>query len=334
MRAAFIRETGPAENLCVDQLPDPQPVGSEVLVRVSVAALNPVDTYLRSGAIPMELPLPYVVGCDLAGRVEAVGPDVTRLQPGMRVWGSNQGLLGRQGTFAEYAAVDEQWLYETPEGVSDEQAAATSLVGITARLGLVEEANVQPGETVLVNGGGGAVGTTVIQVARALGARVIATTSSDVKAAYCRELGCEATINYRTEDLAARARELFPDGLDVWWETSRSPNFDAVFDALASGGRMVVMAGRDARPEFPVGPFYANCLKLFGFVMFLAPAEAQARAAADINRWLAEGILETRIARIATLEETAELHRAQEENTLAAKGNVAGKLLVRVRVEE
>ena len=330
MRAAFIREIGPAENLCVDQLPDPQPTGSEVLVRVSTASVNPVDTYLRSGAIAMELPMPYIVGCDLAGTVEAVGPEATRLQPGMRVWGSNQAVLGRQGTSAELATVDEQWLYETPEGVSDEQAAATALVGITAHLGLVEEANVQSGESVLVNGGGGAVGSTVIQMARALGARVIATTSSEEKASACREHGAEEVINYRSEDVQARVRELLPEGVDVWWETSRSPDFDTALGAMARGGRMILMAGRDARPEFPVGPFYANSLKLMGFVMFMAPAEAQARAAADINRWLAAGKLQTRIDRIAPLAEIADLHRAQEDNTIAGGGNVTGKLLVKV----
>ena len=110
-------------------------------------------TYIRSGAVKMELPLPFVIGCDLAGTVERCGPDVQRLKPGMRVWGSNQGLMGRQGTFAEYAAVDEAWLYPTPDGVSDQQAAAGALVGITAHLGLVRCAKLAAGETMFVNGG-------------------------------------------------------------------------------------------------------------------------------------------------------------------------------------
>ena len=328
MRAAFVRQTGPAETIVVDQLPDPEPHGAEALVRVAAAAVNPVDTYLRAGAIAMDLPLPYIVGCDLAGTVEAVGPDVKRLRPGMRVWGSNQGLLGRQGTFAELAVVDEQWLYPTPDSVSDQQAAASALVGITAHLGLVAEAQLQAGETVLVSGGSGAVGSTVIQMAAALGAHVVAATSSDEKAAYCRELGAEQTINYRHGDVAAQVRSVAPDGVDLWWETSRAPDFDAACGSLRRGGRIVLMAGRDARPEFPVGPFYANCLKLFGFVMFLARAELQARAAKDINGWLVEGQLNTRIDRVARLEETPDLHRMQEQNTLAGEATVRGKLVV------
>ena len=102
-----------------------------------------------------DLPRPFIVGCDLAGTVEAVGPDVTRYQPGDRVWGSNQGLLGRQGTFAEYAVVDECWLYGTPEEVTDQQAAAVALVGITAHLGTFHRADLKTGEVVFVNGGTG-----------------------------------------------------------------------------------------------------------------------------------------------------------------------------------
>lgn len=330
MRAALIRETGPPENIRIEDVSEPQPSGSEVAVRVACAAVNPIDTYIRSGAIAMELPLPYIVGSDLAGVVEAVGPDVVELRPGMRVWGSNQGLMGRQGTFAEVIAVDQRWLYPIPDGVSDEQAAASALVGITARLGLVDEANLQAGETLLVSGGSGAVGSTVIQIARAMGARVLATTSSDAKAAACRDFGADAAIDYRREDVAQRLQELAPDGVDVWWETSRLPDFDVALAALKRQGRMVLMAGRDARPEFPVGLFYANCLKLYGFVMFLATAEAQAQAAADVNRWLQEGKLTTRVDRVESLDDAAQLHQLQESNTLGQDGSVAGKLVVKI----
>ena len=95
-------------------------------MRVRACAVNPIDTYVRSGAVAMPLPFPFIPGCDLAGEVVAVGADVAGLRPGMRVWGSNQGLLGRQGTCAELAAVDDRWLYPTPDGVSDVDAAAAA----------------------------------------------------------------------------------------------------------------------------------------------------------------------------------------------------------------
>src|SRR5688500_5562802 len=204
MKAAYINQTGPPENIIVGDLPTPVPSGNEVLVRVRAAALTPIDTYLRRGTAKMDLPQPFIVGCDLAGTVEMVGLSATRFQVGDRVWGSNQGLLGRQGTFAEYATLDENWLYPTPSSVSDEAAAASALVGITAHLGLVRDVKLQTGETLFVNGGTGGVGSMVVQISKALGARVITTAGNDDKVKAARELGAELAINYKTEDVPAR----------------------------------------------------------------------------------------------------------------------------------
>src|SRR6516162_6070226 len=119
MKAAFFERTGGPEVIQFGELPRPEPKQGEALVRVGAAALNPIDTYIRAGAVKMSLPNPFIPGCDLAGTVEGVGPGVERFQVGDHVWGSNQGLLGRQGTFAEYACVHEDWLYPTPIGISD-----------------------------------------------------------------------------------------------------------------------------------------------------------------------------------------------------------------------
>jgi NADPH2:quinone reductase len=300
-----------------------------VLVQVAAAAVNPVDTYIRSGTISMALPRPFIVGCDLAGIVTKLGPDATQFRVGDRVWGSNQGLLGRQGTFAEFAAVDECWLYPTPADVSDEEAAACSLVGITAHLGLVRDARLQSGETLFVNGGTGGVGSMVVQMARAIGARVVTTAGSDEKVAACRELGAELAINYKTEDVAARVKEFAPEGVNLWWETLREPNFDQTVELLAPRGRMVLMAGRDARPPFPVGPFYVKGCQLFGFAMFNATPDEQRAAGDDINRWLAVGKIKPRIDRVLPLAEAAAAHRLQEESTVGKSGTLAGKIVIR-----
>ncbi len=329
MRAAYIREPGPADAIIVGELPDPEPTDTQVLVQVTAAALNPVDTYVRSGMIAMPLPLPFVVGCDLAGTVAKVGSNVRSLKVGDRVWGTNQGLLGRQGTFAQLAAVEECWLYPTPPGVTDEDAAAVSLVAITAHLGLVRDAALQPGETVFVNGGSGGVGSTVIQMAKALGGRVIATAGSDAKLATCRQLGAEQAIHYRNDDVAQRARDFAPQGVDVWWETTREPNLERIVDLLAERGRIVLMAGREARPEFPVGPFYVKGCRMYGFAMFKATPEEQRAAAEDINRWLSQGKLRPQIDRVVPLEETAAMHQLQEDNTIGGAGTLAGKIVVR-----
>ncbi|MEX0585602.1 MAG: NADPH:quinone reductase, partial [Pirellulales bacterium] len=316
MKAAYIEQTGPASNIRYSELPQPTPTGSQVLVKIGAVAVNPVDTYIRAGAIKFELPMPFVVGCDLAGTVDAVGPAAKTLKKGQRVWGSNQGLLGRQGTFAEYAAVDEQWLYPTPEGVSDADAAAGALVGITAHLGLFRDAKLKAGEIVFVNGGTGGVGSTVVQMARAVGARAIATCGSDEKCAAARELGAALAINYKMQDVMAEVKKFAPQGVNVFWETLRQPDFERSVEMLAQRGRMVLMAGRDARPIFPVGPFYVKGCSLHGFVMFMATPEEQARAAADINRWLAEGKFRPRIDRVMPLSATARAHELQEGSTV------------------
>ena len=328
MKAAFIRETGPASNITCGDLPTPEPKGAEVLVRVGAVSVNPIDTYIRAGGIKMNIPLPYIIGCDLAGTVEKVGPDARRFRAGDRVWGSNQSLFGRQGSFAEYAAVDEGWLYPTPDGVSDEQAAAVALVGITAHLGLFR-ASLKAGETLFVNGGSGGVGSTVVQMAKALGARVATVGGSADKVAACKTLGADAAWNYRTDEVDALLKEFAPSGVNVWWETLREANFDRTVGHLAMRGRMVLMAGRDARPVFPVGPFYVKDGTLIGFAMFNAPQDEQRRAADDINRWLATGKLKPRIDRVLPLAEAAAAHQLQQDNTLEKHGTLAGKIVLK-----
>ncbi len=330
MRAAYLHETGPAEVIHFGDLPDPvAPTGSQLRIRVRAVALNPIDTYVRSGLVPMDLPKPFIVGCDFAGVVEATGPAATLFKKGDRVWGSNQGLLGRQGTFAELINVDEAWAYATPANVTDEQAAAGALVGITAHLGLVREAGLRAGETIFVNGGSGGVGSTVVQLARALGARVLCSAGSEEKAAACRALGAEAVILYRTQDVKTELKRLAPAGVQVWWETTREPDFDVAVASLAARGRMILMAGREARPAFPVGPFYVKGCSLRGFVMFAAPPDEQRAAAQDLGRWLASGQFQPRIDRVLPLSETAAAHRVQEDNTIRRTGAVAGKIVLR-----
>jgi len=329
MKAAYINKTGPPENIQYGDLPAPGPGPTQCLVKVSAVALNPVDTYIRGGAIQMPLPSPFIVGCDLAGTVAEVGPGVTRFEPGDRVWGSNQGLLGRQGTFAEYCAVDECWLYPTPDGVADELAAASALVGITAHLGLVRDAKLEKGETIFVNGGSGGVGSTVVQISKAIGARVVATAGSDKKVELCRRLGADLVINYKTQNVEVELKKIAPAGVNVWWETQREPNFDEAVGALSARGRMILMAGREARPPFPVGPFYVKGCSLHGFAVFMANQEEQEDAADDINRWLAEGKLKANIDRVMPLSQTAEAHRLQEENTIGKSGTLAGKIVLK-----
>jgi NADPH2:quinone reductase len=276
----------------------------------------------------MELPKPFIPGCDLAGVVESVGPGVTRYIPGDRVWGSNQGLLGRQGTAAELICVHEEWLYPIPDGVSDESAAAGALTGITAHLGLYQKANLQPGETVFVNGGTGGVGSMVVQLARAHDAQVFTTVGSEEKVILVRQWG-GTPINYKTEDVAARIHELTDGkGVDVWYETQREPQFLKIVERMAPRGRIIIIAGRTAHPIFPVGPFYVKGLSLFGFAMFNATQAEQRACAEDINQGLAAGKIQPPVGKVFSLAQAAEAHRFLEENTLGKAGTLVGKVLL------
>ena len=328
MKAALIHEVGPPENIRIEEIAKPNPEKNEVLVRVGAVSVNPIDTYIRGGANYFPLPSPYIVGCDLAGTVVERGEEVTQFSVGDRVWGSNQGIFGRQGTFAEYVSVDADWLYRIPDGVSDETAAAQALVGITAHLGLFWRGALQPGEIVMVNGGSGAVGSTVIQMARAHGAKVIATAGNQEKLDACRDWGAQCVIDYHQSDIAEQVQRFAPEGVDLLWDTTREPNLDRSVGMLARFGRMILMAGRDARPAFPVGPFYSKSCSLHGLVMFAASAEQQRVCGDAISRDLATGSLVPRIDRVLPLSAAAEAHQAQEHATVHRGGGLFGKIVL------
>jgi NADPH:quinone reductase len=329
VKAAFIEATGAPDVIRYGDLPKPTPKDGENLVRVAAVAVNPIDTYIRAGAVNMPLPKPFIIGCDLAGTVETVGPGAKRFKAGDRVWGSNQGLLGRQGTFAEYVCVHEDWLYPTPAGVSDQDAVAVALTGITAHLGLFRRAATQPGDFVFVNGGTGGVGSMVVQMTKAAGAKVITTVGSPEKMKLCASWGADGVINYKTDDVPELVRKFTNGkGVNVWFETQREPDFLKTVPLMARRGRIVVIAGRQAQPIFPVGPFYANDVSLFGFAMFNASPQEQRHGADDINRWLSEKKLHAVIGRTLPLAEAAVAHRLQEENTLHKLGTLAGKIVL------
>jgi NADPH:quinone reductase len=330
MKAAFINETGPPEVIQYGDVPDPKPSPNQCLVKVAAVDVNPIDVYVRAGMIPAKINFPFIIGRDLAGVVVEAGTQVKGLKVGDRVWASNLGFAGRQGASAEFSAVDEDWLYPIPDGVSDEQIVAMSLVGITAHLGLVQRAKLQSGEILFVNGGTGGVGSAVLQMGKILGARVIATAGSDEKVSECRKLGTDLAINYKTHDVDAEIKTFAPNGVNVWWETLREPNFERTIPLLSMRGRMILMAGRDARPAFPVGQFYTRDCSIYGFAMFNStPAEACA-AAQDINRWMAEGKLKARIDRVLPLSKAVEAHRLQEDSTIGKSGALAGKIVLKI----
>jgi NADPH:quinone reductase len=329
MKAAYITQTGTPDVITYGDLPTPKPTRRQCLIKVAAVDVNPIDVYVRNGAIPVKLSFPFILGRDLAGTVVEAGAGVKDFKVGDRVWATSQGSDGRAGTFAEFASVDHRWLHPIPEGVSDDDIVALSLVGVTSQLGLTRYANLKSGEVLFINGGSGGVGSCVVQMAKILGARVITSAGTDEKVAACRDLGADLAINYKTQDVAAAIKGFAPDGVNVWWETVREPDFDRTVSLLALRGRMVLMAGREARPPFPVGPFYVKDCSLHGFAMFNANSREQRAAANSINRWVSEGKLRARIDRVLPLSEAAQAHRLQEESTVNKTGALAGKVVLK-----
>jgi NADPH2:quinone reductase len=154
------------------------------------------------------------------------------------------------------------------------------------------------------------------------GARVITTAGSPEKAQQCKALGADQVIEYRKEELTEALKRMAPGGVDLFWETLREPDFELAVAAMAPRGTLVLMAGRDARPPFPVGPFYVKECKLTGFAMFQAPPEFQRQAANQIAH------LVPRIDRTLPLSQAQLGHRLQEENTVGKSGALAGKIVL------
>lgn len=329
MKAAVIHAPGPAACLNIEQVQTPAINDHQVLVKVEASAVNPIDTYIRSGAVAVDLPDPWIPGCDFAGIIAECGSAVTEFSVGQKVWGSNQGLFGNQGTLAEFVAVDQHWLYHRPDNVPADVCAAASLTGITAHLGLFQHAKLQSEETVFVNGGTGGVGSMVVQLAKSAGAKVITTAGSDEKCQLAAELGADVAINYRAKNVV-EAIEAQGDEIDVWFETLRNPNPAITIPLMAKRGRYVVMAGREAQPEIPIGPFYVKNLSMLGFAMFNATPNEQQVCANDINRLLGDGELKPIIGATFSLNEAAQAHQLQEDATLNSSTTLTGKIVVKM----
>jgi NADPH:quinone reductase-like Zn-dependent oxidoreductase len=314
MRAAYITELGPPENIRVGELPMPEVGASDVLVQTRALAVNYVDTLIRSGRYKTPTPFPFVIGRDLAGAVVAVGNAVDRFRVGDLVWCNSLGHRGRQGSFAEYASVPQDRLYALPHGTDPVDAVALLHAAATAYLGLFREARLRFGETVLVSGAGGAVGSAAVQLASASGARVIATARADDHA-WCRSSGAADVFDYRDPDLWPRVASAAPRGIDVFFETSRHFAFDRTLPRLAHRGRFILITGIGATLPVPLEALYLRDASLRGFVISNASAAELADAASAINEGMARGLLRVRIGTRLPLAESAQAHRLMEQGT-------------------
>ncbi len=241
MRAAVVTRRGPPEVLELREVADPVITrADQLLVRLAATSVNPIDTYLRGGVVPIPMRSPFILGGDGCGVVEAVGAGVRAFAVGERVFGLRPYITGR-GCYAELAIFRERALARAPEGFSDEELASVPLVGLTARQALVDIAALQAGERVLIHGGSGGVGSFAVQLAKALGAVVYAT-ASPRNHDFVAGLGADEVLDYR----AGEHRRL--GELDVVFDTIGAYYRDS-FGQLRRGGRFIstTMLGDDER---------------------------------------------------------------------------------------
>ncbi|MGA8115522.1 MAG: NADP-dependent oxidoreductase [Actinocatenispora sp.] len=237
MRAVTQRSFGGPEVLEVTELDRPQPLPSEVLVRVRASAVNPVDALIRSGAYGSLSQSPFVLGWDISGVVEEVVPGVNRFRPGDQVFG--MPFFPRPaGGYAEYVAAPSRQLARKPAGLDHEHAAALPLAGLTAWQSLVDVAGIRAGQRVLIHGGGGGVGHLAVQIARSFDAHVIATASAS-KHEFVRDLGADEVIDYRTTDFTDVVRDV-----DVVLETVGGGYADRSLRSLRPGGLLITIVDR------------------------------------------------------------------------------------------
>jgi NADPH2:quinone reductase len=246
--------TGPS-SLVVDELPSPKVGSGEVLIDVKAAGLNFPDVLLSYGKYQFRPDPPFILGGEAAGIVKAVGDGVTSVKAGDRV-----ATWMIHGAFAEEIAVPELACVKVPDRVSFETAAATLLTYATTYHALVDRAAMKPGETLLVLGAAGGVGTSAVELGKVLGGRVIACASTDEKVAFCKEHGADEGINYAREDLKARAKELTKgNGADVIYDPVGGALSEAALRSIAWEGRFLVVGF--ASGEIPKIPLNLALLK-------------------------------------------------------------------------
>jgi NADPH:quinone reductase-like Zn-dependent oxidoreductase len=242
MNAACIEEYGDLKNIKIGQLNKPEAGEGEVLIRVKAAGVNPFDAAVAKGmlkdAIPGEFPL--IPGWDVAGVVEETGYAARRFQPGDEVYAYARRPKIKHGTFAEYICLPEAYLAERPSNISMDEAGGIPLVGLTAYQSIFDFGELKKGQTLLILGASGGVGTIAIQLAKSVGAKVIGV-ASEANHEYMKELGADITIDYSDSHVGEAVKEAQPEGVDLIFHCSRGDSFAQVMETgvLKDSGKVV-----------------------------------------------------------------------------------------------
>jgi NADPH2:quinone reductase len=317
MKAIQVQKSGGPEVLTLVDLPAPKAKPNEAVVKVSAAGVNFIDVHIREGLYPSSLP--FVIGQEASGIVGEIGADVKSFKPGDRV-----AYTGIRGSYAEYAAVPSDRLVLLPPGISEQQAAAAMLQGMTAHYLLYDTYPLKKGETALIHAAAGGVGLLLVQMAKNIGARVIATVGTEEKATLAREAGADDVIFYSQQDFEVETKRLtYGKGVHVIYDGVGKTTFDKDLDVLRPRGYLVLFgAASGPVPLFDLGKL-AQKGSLFitrpTLLHYIASQEELQKRATDVLTMIATGKVKLRIEHIYALREAQQAHRDLEGRKTTGK---------------
>jgi NADPH:quinone reductase-like Zn-dependent oxidoreductase len=313
MKAMVIHEFGGRDVLKYTDLPTPEPGEGEVLVRVRAAGVNPVDWKIRAGYLKDFLPhkFPIILGWDLAGIVEKVGYSARRFKPGDEVYAYCRRPIVQHGTYAEYVAIPESYLALRPRAISFEEAASIPLAALTAYQSVYDAVRLTAGESILILGASGGVGSFAAQLGKVVGARVIAL-ASQKNHAYLKELGAADTVDYASGDFRAAVKSLAPQGVDVVFDCFGAEALAKGYDCLRRGGRAVSILVRE-------GKELADRAGATHHYVFVEPNVVELD---HVRSLVDSAMLRSHLSGVYPLAEAAKAHEAMET------GHTRGKIVL------
>jgi len=317
MKAIQVSQTGGPEALTLVDVPTPTPKPNEALVEIKAAGVNFIDVYFREGRYPA--PLPFINGQEGAGVVKEVGAEVSQVKVGDRV-----AYTGALGSYAEYAAVPATRLVKIPDDLTFEDAAAAMLQGMTAHYLVNSSYKLQSGETALIHAAAGGVGNLLVQMAKKIGARVIATAGTDEKAQLARDAGADECIVYTREDFETQTKKLTDGkGVHVVYDGVGKATFDRGLEVLRPRGYLVLFGGSSgAVPPLDLiklsqkGSLYVTRPTLLHYT---ATREELEWRAGDVLGMIARGELKLRIHKTYPLSDAAQAHQDLEGRKTTGK---------------
>ena len=320
MKAIQVQKAGGPEALTLVDIPIPEPKPNEAVVKISAAGINFIDVYFREGRYPAALP--FISGQEASGIVSEVGAEVKSFKPGDRV--AYEGIMG---AYAEYAAVPADRLVRVPEGITQQQAAAALLQGMTAHYLVYDTYPLKKGETALIHAAAGGVGLLLVQMAKNIGARVLATAGTEDKAKLAREAGADEVIVYSQQDFEAETKRLTGGkGVHVIYDGVGKTTFDKDLNILRPRGYLVLFgAASGAVPAFDLvalsqkGSLYVTRPTL---VNYIATHEELQQRASHVLNMISNGTLKLRIEHVYPLRDVQQAHRDLEAR------KTSGKLLI------